>query len=176
MPQRCRIFWTSVTAASASDARNIELLVNRGADCRARAKDGSTALHCAAENITSKKGDHAAVEALIDLGADVNAIGGEYGTVLIAASANGMAESVRTLLKNGADSRYRSEHHGTAIEAARTGKERAENEGCCNEPMSMHARFEAKRRAENEGRFDEILQMLSEAAVRETTGKGKIEG
>jgi ankyrin repeat protein len=55
---------------------------------------------------------------LLDLGVDVNALGGYYGTCLIAASSYGVEELVRLFLDRGAEVHHRSERYGTALEAA----------------------------------------------------------
>ena len=56
---------------------------------------------------------------LLDAGADMHGIGGEYETALIAAAARGHIEVVRLLTTRGADLEHRSRGYGTAAEVAR---------------------------------------------------------
>lgn len=75
------------------------------------------------EGLTNKRfgSDHRsrAASALLSLGADINALGGDYGTPLIAASAKGFTKLVRLFLKHAVNLSYSSDKYGTAIEAAR---------------------------------------------------------
>jgi ankyrin repeat protein len=65
-------------------------------------------------------GEPIAVAALLlDLGVDINAIGGQYDTALIAASFSDKAELVKWLLEHGVDVRYRSREYGTALDVIR---------------------------------------------------------
>lgn len=56
---------------------------------------------------------------LLDAGADMHKIDGDYETALIAASARGHIEVVRLLTARGADLDHQSRRYGTAAEAAR---------------------------------------------------------
>lgn len=59
------------------------------------------------------------VRTLLDAGAEVNVVEGEYETALIETSAMGCVESVGLLLTYGANLHHQSKSHGTAIDAAR---------------------------------------------------------
>lgn len=99
-----------------------KLLVQAGADPQCKNKQGCTALYGLAESRASplSMGEPIAVAALLlDLGVDINAIGGQYDTALIAASFSGKAELVKWLLEHGVDVRYRSREHGTALDVIR---------------------------------------------------------
>jgi len=85
-----------VATAFGSD-KAVRLLLDNGADARAKTDAGLTALHLA---VTST----AKVRMLLDAGADVKAVSSAGRTPLIvAASANGSVEVVRLLLARGAD-------------------------------------------------------------------------
>jgi hypothetical protein len=99
-----------------------KLLVQAGADPQCKNKQGCTALYGLAESRASplSMGEPIAVAALLlDLGVDINAIGGQYDTALIAASFSGKAELVKWLLEHGVDVRYRSREYGTALDVIR---------------------------------------------------------
>ncbi|MCJ1427599.1 Ankyrin-2 [Sticta canariensis] len=69
------------------------------------------------------RGDKETVKTLIGAGADVNAVGGTYGTALQAAAADdGNPEIVETLIKAGADVNAVGGTYGTALQAAACGK------------------------------------------------------
>jgi ankyrin repeat protein len=62
------------------------------------------------------------VQQLLEKGADVNAPGGDYGTALQAASAEGHDLVVQRLLEKGADvNAPGGRHHSTALQAASAG-------------------------------------------------------
>jgi ankyrin repeat protein len=83
-------------AAAFGSAEAVQLLLTNGADARAASNGGVTALHWAAPNA-------AKVKMLLGAGADVHAVSQLGRTpLLVAASANGTAESVRLLLAKGA--------------------------------------------------------------------------
>jgi ankyrin repeat protein len=83
-------------AAAFGSPEAVQLLLASGADARATSSSGVTALHWAAPNA-------AKVRALIEAGADVSAVSQLGRTpLLVAASANGTAESVRLLLARSA--------------------------------------------------------------------------
>lgn len=146
-------------AAAKSKPENIELLGRLGADSGKRDKDGNTALHIAAGTQSPQPHrTHTSTEALIVIGAKVNAIGGECGTALIAASAIGNADAVRTLLKHGADPCYRGKIHGTAIEAACKGRRDA------GESRSQTGGKNRK------SQFDKTVRLLSEAGLEDKSG------
>jgi ankyrin repeat protein len=107
-------------AAEDCVAESIRLSVQLGADPHSRDAYSRTGLHVIAERDarfwTDDRRSSAIV--LLDLGADVNALGGEYGTCLIAASSNGFQELVKLFLDRGAEVHHRSGTHGTALDAA----------------------------------------------------------
>jgi ankyrin repeat protein len=108
----------------------VSALLDRGADVKAAAGDGATALHFAAEgddleiidtlleagadvnaktrfNVTplelaAKNGDRAAIERLLAAGADVNAKSREGQTPLMTAARTGKLDAVKALLEHGA--------------------------------------------------------------------------
>jgi ankyrin repeat protein len=88
-------------AAKSGDAATINcLLASNKALLNARDEDGSTPLHCAAW-----KGHVAAVQALLDAGADINAHNSNdhWGTTPLHAAAHGNQKQVaQVLLKRGA--------------------------------------------------------------------------
>lgn len=141
-------------SAAAFQSSTIPLLVSRGADIAKRDEDRNTALHHAAGTASISSTIQPTVGALIDLGADVNAVGGEYGTALVAASAVGNAEAVEMLLKCEADTHYRSENYGTTIEAACKGERDAARSG-----PSEIMRFDQG--------FAEAIRLLSEAGLHD---------
>jgi ankyrin repeat protein/Cdc6-like AAA superfamily ATPase len=110
-------------AAEERVAESIRLLVQLGADSNNRDVHSRTGLHVIAEKIPRYGSDRpdkrlSSATALLDLGANVNALGGEYATCLIAASSKGYDELVRLFLDRGAELHHRSGKHGTALEAA----------------------------------------------------------
>jgi ankyrin repeat protein/Cdc6-like AAA superfamily ATPase len=102
----------------------ISLLVQLGADPNNKDIHSRTGLHIIAEKDLTKFSAAyrnrrlSLATSLLDLGADVNALGGEYDTCLIAASSRGDSELVRLFLDRGAEVYHRSDKHGTALEAA----------------------------------------------------------
>lgn len=118
-------------AAERCLSTSISTLISFGADSNGRDEYDLTALHVAAGSTPPyhpylsghKHLDmlRLSVQTLLEHGADVNAIGGEHGTALIAASAKGYFDTVRLLLNHQADVSHQSEKHGTALEAARAG-------------------------------------------------------
>jgi ankyrin repeat protein/Cdc6-like AAA superfamily ATPase len=111
-------------------AESIRLSMQLGADPNNRDTHSRTGLHFFAEKERwFNDGTHlSSTTSLLDLGADVNALGGEYGTCLIAASIKGCEELVRLFLDRGAELHHRSGKHGTALEAA----EAAGHRDICN--------------------------------------------
>ncbi|KAF8507548.1 hypothetical protein JB92DRAFT_2680050, partial [Gautieria morchelliformis] len=55
---------------------------------------------------------------LLDQGADINAVGGKYGTALQAAVSGGRKKIVWSLLEHGADVNAKAKEHGTALQTA----------------------------------------------------------
>lgn len=76
--------------------------------------DGSTLLHLAA-----RTGNLKAVQHLLRLGAEVDAVSRDKSTPLMVAALYGHENVVRTLLKNGANVCARDMYGGSAVEAAR---------------------------------------------------------
>ncbi|MCJ1271167.1 Ankyrin-2 [Lobaria immixta] len=66
----------------------------------------------------AEEGDEKTVEILIKAGADVNAVGGHYGSALQAAAFRGSKEIVEILIKAGADVSAVGGHYGSALQAA----------------------------------------------------------
>lgn len=95
----------------------------------------------------------AAMQALFDAGADINAVDSRGRTALILASSRGKDEVVRFLLNLGADVNIRSKDLGTAIEAARSAK----NEGRPYDSSSPSTLLDTRN----------IIAMLLEAGVRD---------
>lgn len=114
-------------AAKACRDRYIEMFVEAGADPNGRDSYSRTGLHIISEGCKLPDlpipictySRIVAAKALLRLGADVNAVGGEYDTPLIAAAANGFDQLVLLFLGHGADTSRQSKDYGTAFEAAR---------------------------------------------------------
>lgn len=109
----------------------MEILLRAGADPGCRDVRARTILHnlaeggnCMAESVWSEDPGISVPKArlALELGVNINAVGGEYDTALIAASTKGDVALVRFLLDNGAHTQHRSDKHGTAIDAARASK------------------------------------------------------
>src|SRR6185369_12428857 len=84
---------------AAFDYEKVRLLVERGADVRVHSRLGNTALMLAARPANS----HRAVELLLTHGADAKATNHFGATALMAAAASDDEQSVRLLLKAGAN-------------------------------------------------------------------------
>ncbi len=91
----------------------VKLLLDRGADVNAKAKDGDTALMSAAG-----KGHPEIVERLFNSGADINAKRTDGFTPLMVASSNGRLEILKLLLGKGADVNAKSENGFTPLMVA----------------------------------------------------------
>jgi ankyrin repeat protein len=104
-------------AAAHGQTRIIEMLVHNGADPNCRDTRARTALHTLAE-VDGPSSRVSTATLLLNLGLDVNILGGEYDTALIAAAAVGKVKLVRLLLCHGAHTQHRSNKHGTAMDAA----------------------------------------------------------
>ncbi len=100
-------------SARAGDADQIKHLAAAGADLNAPSgvNHWTPLLHAIHKNQAG------AVEALLDAGASVNAVGGNT-TALIMAAGYGQTEIVRILLKHGADPRLAARPGATALAAA----------------------------------------------------------
>jgi ankyrin repeat protein/Cdc6-like AAA superfamily ATPase len=121
------------TATEQCKAESIRLSVQLGADPDNKDIDGCTGLYKIAEGSDAGWGYRpdkrlSSATAFLDLGADVNALGGAYETCLIAASSKGFEELVRLFLGREAEVHHRSRKYGTALEAA----EAAGHQAICN--------------------------------------------
>lgn len=96
----------------------ISLLAEHGAKVNARENAPLPfALHTACDVQAATK----VVELLLDLGTDVNAIGGKFGTALQVACLYGSYDTVALLLRRGADPNIKAGTLNTALEAAYLG-------------------------------------------------------
>jgi ankyrin repeat protein len=129
-------------AAQCLQVSTIEMLVHAGADPHYRDHHSRNAMHVLAEKCAWTTFDDTA-DLLLDLGVDINAVGGEYDTALIAASSRGHEQLVKYLLNHGADVGYKSDKHGTAIDVARAADD-----------------------TWLEQNYEEIIQMLMEAGLK----------
>lgn len=89
---------TALLRAATSEEK-VRLLVNQGADVRARSRMGNSAIFLAAR----KPGNSRTVQFLLDHGADPNATNAMSATVLMAATAADDIDTVRLLLDRKAD-------------------------------------------------------------------------
>jgi ankyrin repeat protein len=93
----------------------VALLGEHGAKVNAREDER---LPFALQSACITEVDTKVIELLLDLGADVNAIGGQYGTALQVASSRGSHDTVGLLLRRGADPNIRAGTFNTALQAA----------------------------------------------------------
>ena len=106
--------WTALmTAAAASTAESVKLLLDAGADVNARSVRGMTVLMFGATGGTAES-----VKLLLDAGADVNARNEEGSTALMLEALGGTAESVKLLLDAGADASVKDANGKTAWDYA----------------------------------------------------------
>ena len=99
------------------EKKDVEELIDMGADVNAENKKGWTALMCA-----SRYGHKEVVELLIQKGADVNAENNKGWTALMLASAECHKEIAEVLIQNGADVNQKNDYGKTAlIWASRSG-------------------------------------------------------
>lgn len=90
------------------------ILAGHGADVRAKANNGYSALHSAA-----RYGSQDAADYLLAKGVDVNVrCAGPFGTPLTIAAANGQTALARLLLDKGADINFRTDDGATALHDA----------------------------------------------------------
>ncbi len=104
--------WTPLMIAAAErHSETVAILLAAGADVNKRNRLGRTALMFAAFY-----GDVRIAKALLDHGADVDAVDGETSRPALAAAAmNGHLEVVRLLLDKGADTSIRDREGSTAL-------------------------------------------------------------
>lgn len=118
-----------VNAAEKLNVEVIEYLLEREVDAGAKTQALEAVLlsddlgpsrwtekHC---GLRSWQARYNIASMLLDAGADMHKIDGDYETALILASARGHIEIVRLLTTRGADLEHRSRRYGTAVEAAR---------------------------------------------------------
>jgi ankyrin repeat protein len=118
-----------VYAAKRLNVEVIEYLLERGVDARAKQQALEAVLLTKDLDLSRWTEKHHGLHArqarsnitlmLLDAGADMHKIDGDYETALIAASARGHIEVVRLLTAQGADLGHRSRRYGTAMEVAR---------------------------------------------------------
>jgi ankyrin repeat protein len=94
------------------EATNAQVLLEEGADINAANIDDHTALH-----IASNAGYTRVVQALLETGADVDALANDW-TALYYASVNGSTEIAQLLLANGADLNHLDKHRHTPFHEA----------------------------------------------------------
>jgi ankyrin repeat protein len=116
-PEAMNIFLHMAARSDLAEAPDIiETLVRAGANPRCRDIQNRTLLHTFAEG----RGSHISTFRLIlEFGIDVNALGGEYHTALIAASAKGNTSLVKLLLHYGADKSLGQSVHADSQRACR---------------------------------------------------------
>jgi ankyrin repeat protein len=93
-----------------SHIKNIELLIEKGADINSKNMDGETVLMNAIQN-----GNTELVELLIKNGAEINGKSKDGETALMYAAQNGNTELVARLIKNGAEINGKSKDGETAL-------------------------------------------------------------
>ncbi|MFC9876746.1 ankyrin repeat domain-containing protein [Nocardia salmonicida] len=97
-------------AAVADDSARVRDLIARGADMESRGDNGRTPLVAATKNKAS-----AAAVALIEAGADVNAVDDLQDSAYLYAGAEGLDEILAATLRHGADLRSVNRYGGTAL-------------------------------------------------------------
>jgi ankyrin repeat protein len=100
-------------AARTEDIALVQLLLDRGANIKAKNNNGRTALHIAVENENT-----AVVQLLLDWGADVNAKDWLVETALHAAAEHGSEAIVQLLLDRGTNIETQTENEETALHYA----------------------------------------------------------
>jgi ankyrin repeat protein len=105
-------------ACECLDLETIALLLRRGADVN-HVYQGKTALHLVSTNFLFDSQRGPVISALLNAGADVNAIDKNGDTALILACRAGGRSKIVTLLDHGADIGLRSSESGTALDVAR---------------------------------------------------------
>ena len=125
-------FGTALTmAAYGREMDLVRLLLDRGADVNMVGGKFGTALAAAAYTYTSaetsvgraarvatRRVEKTLVRLLLDEGADINIVGGTFGTALAAAAHGGWLDMVSLLLDRGADVNIVGGEYGTALAAA----------------------------------------------------------
>jgi ankyrin repeat protein len=123
----------------------LKLLLERGADVSLTDKVGAQLIHRVAE--LNQDPDGAYLEFLINEGVDVNVVG-QFGGPLIHAASAGNINSVKTLIRLGADPKMKNKRNGTALEAAIRGRKIA-------------ARFDNEISRKKVERLDKVIEFLS---------------
>jgi ankyrin repeat protein len=103
------------SAAESGNEAVVRLLVDRGADVKAKDKYGKTMLHSAA---SSWKENEAVVRLLVDRGADVKAKDNDGETVLHSVAKSGKEAVVRLLIDRGADVKAKDNDGETVLHSA----------------------------------------------------------
>lgn len=108
--------WTALHAAAGRDVAVQQLLIDHGADVHARTRDGTdhTALHLAVQFGTDSETDLHRIEALMDAGADPNALSASGETAIHFAARRGDLHIALVLLEHGADPNVRESQFGRA--------------------------------------------------------------
>jgi hypothetical protein len=111
---------TALHMAGAAFQRPVaELLIARGADCRAKNKRGAEPLHYAADtNHWNPEAQADIIEYLIAVGADPNAVNQDGVTPLHRAVRTRSLSAVRALLDHGADLSMPNKHGSMALQLA----------------------------------------------------------
>ena len=144
-------------------AKEIEVLIQQGADVNVQVNNGWTALIWAAE-----KGHKEIVEMLLEGGADVNIKSDDGYTALIWASREGHKEVVEMLLQNGADVNQKDGNSYTALIWASRGGYKEVVEVLLERGADVNHKDKysktALMRASNNG-YNEIVQLLLEGGA-----------
>jgi ankyrin repeat protein len=111
----------------------------------------------------SQCGHETVVEILVDVGADVNAQGGEYGNALCAASDGGHGKIVQMLVEAGADVNAQGGYYGNALQVASSGGHEKVVQMLIDAGADVNAqggRYGNALQAASEGGHEKIVQML----------------
>ena len=140
-------------AAKASDVTVMQLLIEKGADAKLKAKDETTALHAAvgigAPNVMGDAALKAppasqviaALQILVDHGADVNAVDGSGMTPMHGAAQKGLDEVVQYLADHGAKLDTKDKRGRTPLDIANgvAGKGKDNDEAMVARYLEKHA-------------------------------------
>ncbi|KAM0452465.1 hypothetical protein ACHAPV_009499 [Trichoderma viride] len=146
------------TTSTSTIMQNIRLLIDHGADVNIQGGEYGTALHALAGS-TEPETDQL-IKLLLDKGAKIDQISdADWGTALHVACHEGMIETVRLLLDNGADVNAAGGRFGTPLQAAVTFRE-------------SFGRKEGKTSARENELMLEIVKLLIERGA-EVNSKGE---